>query len=111
MSSLHPLHHAERDPDRVAWVFCGADETISVTYGQLALAALKGARFLRHLGLGTGDGVAVLSQNHPHSLMVFWACQIAGLYYTPISTQFGDREIHSSGAETMLLRRCLSNEG
>lgn len=50
--------------------------------------AIKGSRFLRSLGLGIGDGIAVLSPNHPCSPAVHWAAQLAGLYYTPISVQF-----------------------
>ena len=87
---LHPLHWAERSPDRPAWVFPARD--ITVTYGELASLALRGAHLIRSLGLGVGDGMVVLSANHPMSLAVFWAAQIAGLYYTPISTQFQRRE-------------------
>ena len=54
--------------------------------------ALRGSQFLRRQGLRTGDGVAVLSENHPFSLAVFWATQLAGLYYTPISVQFQRQE-------------------
>ncbi len=57
------------------------------------MRALKGARFLRKLGLQIGDGIAVLVENHPDSLAVFWAAQIAGLYYTPISVQFLNAEV------------------
>ena len=54
---------------------------------------MRGSRFLRKQGLRTGDGVAVLTENHPHSLAVFWAAQLAGLYYTPISVQFQRAEV------------------
>ncbi|MGD8416194.1 MAG: AMP-binding protein [Pseudomonadales bacterium] len=87
--ALHPLTHAERAPDRIAWHF--GDTTTS--YGELASLALKGAQALRRMGLATGDGVAVLAENHPDSLLVFWATQLAGLYYTAISVQFQRREI------------------
>ena len=52
------------------------------------MRALKGARLLRKLGLNTGDGIAVLAENHPDFFAVFWAAQISGLYFTPISVQF-----------------------
>ena len=45
------------------------------------------------MGLRTGDGIAVLSENHPDSLALFWAAQLCGLYYTAISVQFQRAEI------------------
>jgi long-chain acyl-CoA synthetase len=35
----------------------------------------------------------VVAENHPNTLAFFWAAQIAGLYYTPISVQFHPDEI------------------
>ena len=86
---LHPLHHAERHPEKTAWIL-GSQRT---SYATLASQALKGARALRKLGLQTGDGIAVLAENHPQSLALYWAAQMAGLYYTAISVQFQRREI------------------
>jgi long-chain acyl-CoA synthetase len=40
-----------------------------------------------------GDGIAVVSGNHPLSLAVYWAAQLAGLYYTPVSVQFQRAEV------------------
>ncbi len=54
---------------------------------------LRGSQFLRRQGLETGDGVAVLAENHPYTLAVFWAAQLAGLYYTPISIQYQRAEV------------------
>ena len=45
------------------------------------------------MGLETGDGIAVLAENHPDSLALFWAAQLCGLYYTAISVQFQPTEI------------------
>ena len=90
-SPLHPLTWAERAPERPAWIFPTAG--VTVTYGELASYALRGAQLIRALGLEVGDGMAVLATNHPMSLAVFWAAQLAGLYYTPISTQFQRREV------------------
>jgi acyl-CoA synthetase (AMP-forming)/AMP-acid ligase II len=45
------------------------------------------------MGLKTGDGIAVLAENHPDSLALFWAAQLSGLYYTAISVQFQRAEI------------------
>lgn len=86
---MHPLQHAEQTPDKPAWYF----EEAPTTYGELASLALKGARALRGMGLKTGDGIAVLAENHPDSLALFWAAQLCGLYYTAISVQFQRAEI------------------
>src|SRR5262245_54824924 len=53
----------------------------------------RGARVLRALGLGIGDGIVVLAENRIETFGIFWAAQLAGLYYTPISTQFQRDEI------------------
>ncbi|MEQ8858707.1 MAG: acyl-CoA synthetase [Pseudomonadales bacterium] len=84
-----PLHWAGEFPDKPAWVF----DDIAVSYAQLAELAMRGARLLRALGLKTGDGIAVLTPNHPLSPAVHWAAQLAGLYYTPISVQFQRAEV------------------
>jgi len=89
LNPLHPLHHAEKAPDRVAWYF----DDQATTYGELARLALKGARALRAMGLRTGDGIAVLAENHADSLALYWAAQMSGLYYTAISVQFQRAEI------------------
>jgi acyl-CoA synthetase (AMP-forming)/AMP-acid ligase II len=73
----------------VAWYFEGT----ATTYAELASLALKGARALRGMGLKTGDGIAVLAENHPDSMALFWAAQLCGLYYTAISVQFQRAEI------------------
>ncbi len=98
-----PLHWAEVNPHKPAWIFHPAAvapgaspravEPGVVSYEQLATLAIKGCRFLRSLGLRTGDGIAVLSPNHPWSLAVHWAAQLAGLYYTPVSVQFLSDEV------------------
>jgi acyl-CoA synthetase (AMP-forming)/AMP-acid ligase II len=70
----------------------GSDQC--VTYGALGTAARRGARLLREAGLRTGDGLVVLAENRVESLAVFWAAQLAGLYYTAISVQFLADEVN-----------------
>jgi len=52
-----------------------------------------GAVLLKHLGLKTGDGLVLLSENNESFLPIYWAAQISGLYFTPVSTQFQRAEI------------------
>ncbi len=87
---LHPLHWAERTPEKTAWIF----EDHHTSYAHLASNALKGAQALRRMGLQTGDGVAIVAENHPDFLLMFWAAQLSGLYFTPISVQFQSDEVH-----------------
>ncbi len=84
-----PLYWAEHRGDDTAWIFDG----IRVSYAELGVWALKGSQLLRRLGLASGDGIAVIAPNHPHSMAVYWAAQLAGLYYTPVSVQFQQREV------------------
>ncbi len=71
-----------------------ADSGAVVTYGRLMSDARRGAHALRRAGLVRGDGIAVLCENRIESLAVFWAAQLAGLYYTPISVQFMPDEVN-----------------
>jgi long-chain acyl-CoA synthetase len=64
-----------------------------MSYRELASAAQRGARVFRELGLETGDGIVLLAENCPEFLPIYWAAQLAGLYFTPISVQFQRDEI------------------
>jgi len=66
----------------------------AVSYGELGRAARRGAQVLRAAGLRPGDGIAVLSENRIESLALYWAAQLAGLYYTAISVQFLADEVN-----------------
>ncbi len=91
---LHPLFQAERRPDHPAQHFVHADGSLTtLSYAELADAILRGAQLLRRLGLRRGDGLVVLSENRPEVLPLYWAAQLAGLWYTPVSVQFGHAEI------------------
>jgi acyl-CoA synthetase (AMP-forming)/AMP-acid ligase II len=66
---------------------------VRVTYAELARDARRGAAVLRAAGLRTGGGIAVLAENRVETLKLYWAAQIAGLYYTALSVQFQADEI------------------
>ncbi len=70
-----------------------ADTGQVMSYAELASLSCRGARVFRDLGLRTGDGIALLVENCPEFLPIYWAAQLAGLYFTPISVQFQRDEI------------------
>ena len=55
---MHPGRHAETAPDDTAYVMAGSGEV--VTYRQLEARSNQYAQLFRHLGVGVGDGIALL---------------------------------------------------
>jgi acyl-CoA synthetase (AMP-forming)/AMP-acid ligase II len=74
---------AAQHPDKVAVVVPGVGR--SLTYGELDRQSCQLARRLHDRGLRPGDHVAVLVENRPEILVVAWAAQRSGLYYTPVN--------------------------
>ena len=70
-----------------------APSGLVVSYAELAVQIGAAARLLKQLGLKTGDGLALLSENDASFIAIYWAAQVSGLYFTPISTQFQSEEI------------------
>jgi len=86
----HPSIHAAATPEKIAYrMAAGA----SITYRDLDERSNQGAQLLRSLGLGVGDGIAILMENCLEFLEICWAAQRAGLYYTPISRFLKAEEI------------------
>jgi long-chain acyl-CoA synthetase len=103
-TAYHPGAHARVDPDKPAIVMAGTGETLS--YGDLEAESARLARAWRSAGLQSGDGVALLVENHVRFLVVAWAAQRSGLYFTPISTQLTADEVRyivaDSGAAVLV---------
>ena len=87
---LHPVRHAETAPDKPAYVMAATGEV--VTYGALDARANQGAQLIRSLGLGRGDGIAVLMDNSARYLEVMWAAERTGVYCTCISSKLTAQE-------------------
>ena len=87
---MHPREHARRNPDKPAAILATSGKTL--TYGELDARANQGAQYLRRLGIGVGDTVAVWLPNVLAWYEVFWAAQRAGVYFTPISTRLTAKE-------------------
>mgnify|MGYP001260693314 CR=1 FL=1 len=80
---MYPGTWAKLTPDKAAYVMAESGEV--VTYRQLDERSNQIARYLRSAGLGRGDAVAVVMENHPRYLEVCWGAQRSGLYYSPIN--------------------------
>jgi long-chain acyl-CoA synthetase len=63
------------------------------TYGSLRQRADEVAALLYSAGLRRGDSVALMLPNGLPFLEVAWACQLSGLYYTPVNTHLTFDEV------------------
>ena len=88
---MHPGIHARQRPNKIA--FMQSDGKASVTYAELNRQSNQTAHWLFNFGLRVRDGVAILLDNDLRFLIIAWAAQRSGLYYTPISTLFQAQEI------------------
>ena len=87
---MHPRNFAGSTPDQPAIIM--AEDGTATSYGELEIAANKGAQLFRSLGIKAGDTVAVWLKNCPEYYQIYWAAQRAGLYICPISTQLTAEE-------------------
>jgi long-chain acyl-CoA synthetase len=87
----HPRIFAGRSPSHIVYSLAGSGA--SLTYAQLEESANRLARVFRENDLGPGDHVAFMVENTLSFMVLCWAAQRSGLYYTPISTHLVPREI------------------
>jgi len=109
MPDAHPDVHAERTPDKPAYVMAGSGAV--VTYRELTDASRRIAGLLRDRGIRHGDAVAILMENHPRFLQVAWAAQRSGLRYVAISSRLLADEVayilRDSGARALFTTAAL----
>jgi acyl-CoA synthetase (AMP-forming)/AMP-acid ligase II len=86
----YPGAYAARTPDRPAII---VDTGFQQSFGELDGAANRLSRVLRTAGLGVGDHVAILLENHARYAEVVWGCHYAGLVYTVISSRYTSAEV------------------
>ena len=75
------LATVERRPHAMAI----SDGPVQKTYAQWFADIQSVARHLRHLGLGKGDRLVVAMQNRWQMATLHWACQCAGIVFTPVN--------------------------
>ena len=77
-----------------------------VSFAELDARANQLAHFLRRVGLGAGDTVAILMENNEHVHAAMWAARRSGLYYTVINTHLTAPEaayiVADSGAKAVI---------
>ncbi|MFL6108965.1 MAG: acyl-CoA synthetase [Marmoricola sp.] len=80
---MFPGTHAATNPEKPALIMAGSGRV--VTYGELEERSSRLARALHDLGLRQGDVFAMLSDNAPEALEIYWAALRSGLYVTAIN--------------------------
>jgi long-chain acyl-CoA synthetase len=108
---MWPGQIAATRPDHPAVIMAGSGQVI--TYRELDEASNRLAHLLTAAGLGFGDHVAILLENHPRYLEVLWGCHRAGIVYTAISAQLTADEvqylIEDCGAVALITSRAKAD--
>ena len=107
---MHPVRHAESQPDKAAIIIAETGETIS--YGELNERSNRAAQLFRSRGLQRGDVIALFLENHSRFLDFAWGAQRAGLFYVCISSKLTAPEVdyilEDSGAQLIVTQASLS---
>ena len=80
---------ASQYPDRVSMLFLGR----KVTFRELRDSALRFASWLRGIGIGKGDVVALFLPNTPQFAIAFYGALYAGATVTPVNPLYTPREL------------------
>ncbi|MGW0036997.1 acyl-CoA synthetase [Gordonia sp. NPDC003376] len=101
---MYPGTHAAVTPDKPAIIMAGSGRTVSYRELDDHSAALAAA--FHELGLRSGDVVALLSENAPECLEVYWAALRSGLYVTAVNRHLAPAEVAyivaDSGAKVLV---------
>jgi fatty-acyl-CoA synthase len=80
---MYPGTHAALTPDKPALIMAETGRTL--TYRELDERSLRLANAFAGLGLRRGDVVAMIADNSPEALEIYWAALRSGLYITAIN--------------------------
>ena len=81
----HPSFHADRDPDKLAFIM--ADSGQGISYRQLVDNSWRAARLFEQLGCREGDTIAILLENQLRYPELCWAAKNSGLHYVCVGRQ------------------------
>lgn len=105
MSPGYPGTVAEIAPQRPAVIVAETGEIL--TYGRLDDRSLRFARHLYDDGVRSGDHLAVLCDNQPRAMEIYWAALRSGLYITFINSHLSAAEVayivEDCGAQTFVV--------
>lgn len=87
----HPRYHAVQMPGKPAYIMARTGEI--VTYAQLEERVNRCSQFFRAVGLRPKDHIAILMENNTEYMEIVYACIVAGLLYTSISTHLTAAEV------------------
>ncbi|PLS21223.1 acyl-CoA synthetase [Neptunicoccus cionae] len=87
----HPSYTAKIAPDKIAYEMAGSGETLS--FAQLDSRSNQAAHGFRTLGVGPGENIALLFENCLDFVVLTWAAQRSGLFYTAISCHLTAEEV------------------
>jgi acyl-CoA synthetase (AMP-forming)/AMP-acid ligase II len=113
---MYPGQFAVTQPEKTAVVMGGPDWPAAtdavvtrLSYAELNASSVRLARLLAENGLGPGDTVAILAENHPRYFEVFWAAIRSGLYLTAVNWHLAPGEVAyqvaDSGARALVATR------
>jgi long-chain acyl-CoA synthetase len=88
---MYPGTHAVTNPDKAAIIMAGSGATVS--YRELDDRSAAIAAALHARGLRKGDVIAVLSENSPQVLEIYWAALRSGLYITAVNRHLAPPEV------------------
>ena len=107
---MHPGLHAARHPEKSALVMAGTGETLS--YRELDERSNRLAQYLTQRGLRPGHHIALLMENHPRYLEVYWAAIRSGLYLTTVNRHLTGEEaayiVDDCGAKALVASAALA---
>ena len=107
---MYPGAHASAEPDKPA--ILSARTGRSLSYGELEDRSVRLADRLRSAGLRHGDTVALVSDNDPRCLEVYWAALRSGLYLTSVNSHLTVEEaayvVNDSGARVLITSSSVS---
>ncbi len=109
---MHPSIHARQSPDKVAYRMAGGGQAVS--YAELEAGSNRLAQFFRRSGLGVGDRIALMLENHPRYFEICWAAQRSGIVYTAISSRLTAGEaayiVNDCGAQVFISSIALADQ-
>ncbi|WP_369208655.1 acyl-CoA synthetase [Streptomyces sp. PU-14G] len=106
---MYPGIHASAQPDKPAVIVARTGRV--VTYGELEERSLRLANHVRAAGLAPGDHLALVSDNDPRCLEVYWAALRSGLYVTAVNSHLTADEaayiVRDCGARVVIVSAAL----